>query len=171
MVLLFSSGNLSVCGTIFNASLKHRLSLQTGGGNPFGELLLGQEVVIQDEYSEDYTNDLNPVVAWGYNGRAMIVWERKSWPGQLHYNYCSINYNSYSTYSESYVQNSTGNSTNPTIYHNKNDLNPTYFHLAWEEKESASISNIKYEQLYADVNNNIILDQYSEPSSGSLIAL
>ncbi len=67
------------------------------------DYILGQNTLASDEYSESYTTNANPVIGWGYNGRAMIVWERKTWPAGLYYKYCAVNYNSYFSYSEGYM--------------------------------------------------------------------
>ncbi len=146
-----------------------KLSTFYAYGNDY---IFGQNTLVNYDQYDTYSSDANPVIGWGYNGRALIVWAG-AYNGPfgpidaLVYKYSGINYTSFSVIESGYVLNSTGKSVNPTVYYNEYAYSTKNFHIAWEEQTTSTISKIYYQRLYPDGNDKIQFADYYEASYGS----
>jgi hypothetical protein len=96
-----------------------------------------EAALLSDIWNNYYEDDVMPVIGYGISGRIMLVYKES---GGLSCKYGNITGQGIQWYSiNPFVQNTNGNSTNPTIAAIKQDNLPE-FHLAWQEGES----QIKY---------------------------
>jgi hypothetical protein len=108
----------------------------------------------------DYSYNANPVVEWGYNGKAAVVWsgfdmcENPFGGTALKYWYGDATSGGISQLSQCAIAGTDANSINPTITANYSVYsNPFYFHFAWQQVVNTSTSKINYCKLYASGNN------------------
>lgn len=119
---------------------------------------------------ESYSVDVNPVIGWGYNSKAMVVWEGKYYNG-LTYTDClvskygSVSYNNITWYDEKNVSGSDNISITPTIAVTKDYESTIYYQLAW--MENTYYSNIYYCKLYGNGSNNIQSTSVINVSNGN----
>jgi hypothetical protein len=146
-----------------------KLSTFYAFGNDY---ILGQNILVNYDQYDTYSSDANPVIGWGYNGRAIIVWAG-AYDGPfgpidaLIYKYCAVSSTGFSVYESGSVLNSTDKSTNPTVYYNEYAYSTYNFHLAWEEQSTSTTSKIFYQRLYPDGSDEIQFADYFEASYGS----
>ena len=114
--------------------------------------------VVSDDCA--YSTNANPVVAWGYNGKAVIIWSGLDYCENifgsiaLKYAYGDATSNGIGWLSQCAIVGTDENSVNPTITCNYLDTSsPTYFHFAWQQVVNTSTSKINYCKLYASGNN------------------
>ncbi|GBD87548.1 hypothetical protein BMS3Abin03_01482 [bacterium BMS3Abin03] len=146
-----------------------KLSTFYAFGNDY---ILGQNTLVNYDQYDTYSSDANPVIGWGYNGRAIIVWAGAYQDDfyvkdALIYKYCSVSQTGFYVYESGNVLNSTENSVNPTVYYNEYAYSTYNFHLAWEEQITSTSSKIYYQRLYPDNNDEIQFADYDEVSYGS----
>lgn len=127
-----------------------------------------------DDIGLDYSYNANPVVAWGYNGKLVVVWSgmdlcaRPSGRVALKYAYGSASSNGISWYMQCGIGGTDENSINPTIVANYTVYsNPFYFHIAWEQVVNSSTSKIIYSMLTADAENYLQPTLFDEASYNS----
>jgi hypothetical protein len=108
----------------------------------------------------DYSYNANPVVEWGYNGKAAVVWsgfdmcENPFGGTALKYWYGDATSGGISQLSQCAIAGTDANSINPTITANYSVYsNPFYFHFAWQQVINSSTLKINYCKLYASGNN------------------
>lgn len=130
--------------------------------------------VAEDDIGLDYSYNANPVVAWGYNGKVVVVWSgmdlcaRPSGRVALKYAYGSASSNGISWYMQCGIGGTDENSINPTIVANYTVYtNPFYFHIAWEQVVNSSTSKIIYSMLTADAENYLQPTLFDEASYNS----
>lgn len=127
-----------------------------------------------DDIGLDYSYNANPVVAWGYNAKVVVVWSgmdlcaRPSGRVALKYAYGSASSNGISWYMQCGIGGTDENSINPTIVANYTVYtNPFYFHIAWEQVVNSSTSKIIYSMLTADAENYLQPTLFDEASYNS----
>jgi hypothetical protein len=120
--------------------------------NPSNNSVVETSTVAQT--SQDFSSNLNPVIAGFYYGVFMIVWQEPylddSSPGGLFYmrGYCAPGSSPRISWLTTYSQDSpmpgtNSSSLNPTIGYTTQSYYTT-FHLAWQQRVSATQSNIDY---------------------------
>jgi V8-like Glu-specific endopeptidase len=121
----------------------------------------------------DYSYNANPVVEWGYNGKAVVVWsgfdmcENPFGGTALKYWYGDATSGGISQFSQCAIAGTDANSINPTITANYSVYsNPYYFHFAWQQVINSSTSKINYCKLYA-FGNNLANTTFEEASLNS----
>jgi len=158
---------------------------QKKNGNYY-DIVLKSFVANGDDYSGDvtttvvteaqelYTTDANPAIALGYNGKGMIVWEKKiynpfysTYKG-LKVKAFSLGSGSYTDYYTTYLQTTNEYSVTPAIVTIKEDNGTNYYCIAWSQQEPANnTSEIKYNELYLNVNNEVIHRYTPNPQTPS----
>ena len=130
--------------------------------------------VTDEDASLDYSHNANPVIGWGYNSKAVVVWsgfddcDDPFGYVALRYAYGNVSSNGISWLSLCLVANTDENSVNPTIATNYNDSStPTNFYIAWEQVVNSSTSKIYYDMLTSDANNYLQSNSYQEASYNS----
>jgi hypothetical protein len=109
--------------------------------------------------STPYTQNLNPVIAYNNDGRAIIAWENKNTMQYGGYNYVpgiALRYGvlgylptppNWTTIDQKVISSTDVNCTNPTISVAKSPADPhltQYFHIAWQYTQSSQYSYVKY---------------------------
>ena len=158
---------------------------QKKNGNYY-DIVLKSFVANGDDYSGDvtttvvteaqelYTTDANPAIALGYNGKGMIVWEKKiynpfysTYKG-LKVKAFSLGSGSYTDYYTTYLQTTNEYSVTPAIVTIKEDNGTNYYCIAWSQQEPANnTSEIMYNELYLNVNNEVIHRYTPNPQTPS----
>lgn len=127
---------------------------------------------IAEDYG-DYSINANPVFAWGYNAKVVVVWsglDLCTFAGgtMLKYAYGSASSNGITWYMQCGIDGTDVNSINPTIVANYSvDTSPFYFHIAWEQFVNSSTSKINYCMLSANANNYLQHTTFEEASYNS----
>ncbi len=136
-----------------NGNYKIQLHLFGANGNTY---IQTAAATVADEVTEEYATDANPVIAYGYNGKAIICWETKTILNEgLKFMGASIGYGAISFYNATGFGD--GYSTTPTIVTDKTSQAINYFNLAWSQgNPNNDNSDIYYYDLYFDNNNNIL---------------
>jgi hypothetical protein len=129
--------------------------------------------VADEDLLLDYSHNANPVIAWGYNGKVVVVWsgfDLCTFAGgtMLKYAYGSAALNDITWYMQCGIAGTDANSINPTIaaLYSVN-ASPFYFHIAWEQVVNSSTSKINYSMLSADANNYLQHTAFEEASYNS----
>ncbi|NUN10589.1 MAG: hypothetical protein HUU54_15545 [Ignavibacteriaceae bacterium] len=131
--------------------------------------VLSHSVEMIYENEEYYSTNANPVIEWGYNGKAILVWERKynngifpKFPG-LEYKYFSIGPNGVTNISEGSIPYTDVNSVNPTLH--GDDCSESFYALAWQQNISAENSEIRHYMINGN-SNGIAFSGYKVASNG-----
>jgi len=134
-----------------------------------GLLLMNGKTSVHDEIYLPYTNNANPIISWGGDGRFIVAWERQDDSFQSGYTHGILcKYGSHSVMGFSWLDDKTLSpiitdyATNPTLAVNKNNGNS--YHLAWQQ--GTTTSSIKYCRLDI-VNSQLVLTSIDTPSNGS----
>ena len=125
------------------------------------------------DITQSYSNDLNPVIAYDYNGRATVAWENKD-----SYVYAAgivarfgplsqfsfLGSPTWDGWNTQVIPSTDANSLHPTIASNKNpnDIYNMYYQIAWEESYA-----INYTKDSVDANNVMHFSSVQNISSGS----
>jgi hypothetical protein len=130
--------------------------------------------VADEDLLLDYSHNANPVIAWGYNGKVVVVWSGNDLCANpfggtaLKYAYGSASSNGITWYMQCGIDGTDVNSINPTIVANYSvDASPFYFHIAWEQFVNSSTSKINYCMLSANANNYLQHTTFEEASYNS----
>ncbi|AFH50630.1 5'-Nucleotidase domain protein [Ignavibacterium album JCM 16511] len=130
--------------------------------------------VADEDLLLDYSHNANPVIAWGYNAKIVVVWSGMDLCASpfggvaLKYAYGSASSNGISWYTQCGIDGTDANSINPTIAANYSvNTSPFYFHIAWEQVVNSSTSKINYSMLSAGANNYLQHTAFEESSYNS----
>ncbi|MCF8241065.1 MAG: T9SS type A sorting domain-containing protein [Melioribacteraceae bacterium] len=134
------------------------------------------------DLTQSYTQNLNPVIAYDYNGRAIVAWENKSnstgYPilpigivvayGPLGRAY-PFDPPEWTTFDAVAIPSTNSNCVNPTISAAKNptDQYNLVYNLAWQLNESSIFSSIKYCKISVNGSQELNVSSISTISSGS----
>jgi len=125
---------------------------------------------VVDESALNYSYNSNPVIAWGYNGKVVVVWSgfdmcENIASNALKYAYGSASSNGISWLTQCAIPNTDANSINPTIIADYTiSATPFYYYLAWEQVVNTTTSKIYYDQITQGSNNYLSSTSYQEIS-------
>ncbi len=129
------------------------------------------ETIAED--ANDYSHNANPVIAWGYNGKVVVVWSGNDLCANpfggtaLKYWYGTASSNGINLINQCGIYGTDENSINPTITADYSVYsNPFYFHFAWQQNVNSSTQKINYCKLYAS-GNNLVNTTFEEASLNS----
>lgn len=129
-------------------------------GNNF---IYGATGTVYTETLDYYSVDANPVIAWGYNGKAIVCWERKTEVflelyKRIYSQALSSNGTTISLIgSATWLNNTNENSITPTITTDKNYQSINYFNLAWCQNNPVNnTSTIWYYDLSINGSNQVV---------------
>lgn len=137
------------------------------------------------DVTQSYSNDLNPVIAYDYNGRAVVTWENK-----VNYVYSAgivarfgplgqfsfLGSPTWDGWNTQVIPSTNSSSLHPTIASNKNpnDIYKMYYQIAWEQSSAIYYSRDSvdaYNVMHFSTVKNISTGSYPFSYNPSIIAL
>ncbi len=114
---------------------------------------------VSNEIDELYSLHANPVLGWGYNGKLLIVYEKKyseeffAYPG-LKYYYGSSNGTNITWYSDGFIPGTDENSRIPAIDCMQDPPGATSsFHVLWWQTTGPASCSVYYDRVQWNTNN------------------